>query len=221
MPFEDVSNYSFCLDKEISFVYGDTGFAEFIGHLLGPRRLARMKLEQLLHQNKTAILQKWHDLLLERYPEQSRAFFRKQKNQFANPVGHAISEGIQSIFEGLLQGGHAEGIPLFLDNIVRVRAVQEFTPSQALEFLFGLKKVIRQELGNALYSADMAAEWAAFESRIDDLALLGFDVYTECRHKLFEVRVEEVKRRSERLLKMAGLVYEIPEEGEANSDSNG
>jgi len=51
----------------------------------------------------------------------------------------------------------------------------------------------------------------AFESKIDGLALRCFDIYNQCRQKIFEIRVNEVRNESSRLLKMAGLVYEIPE----------
>jgi hypothetical protein len=55
---------------------------------------------------------------------------------------------------------------------------------------------------------------AAFERRIDGMALLCFDVYSECRQKLSDIRVNELRNQSHRLLKMAGLAYELPEDYE-------
>jgi hypothetical protein len=51
----------------------------------------------------------------------------------------------------------------------------------------------------------------AFDSKVDHLALLAMDVYSQCREKLYEVRVGEVKNRSFRLLQRANLLVEIPE----------
>lgn len=182
-----------------------------------------MNLADLLAQKRSPIVKKWCDLILETYPEQSRKFLRKQKDRFANPVGRTIFEGIESIFDELVGEADAKKISLFLDNIVRVRAIQDFSPSRAVGFVFGLKKIIKDELESEIRQEAISEEWAAFESRIDSLALLCFDIYTECRQKIFDIRVNEVRNQSARLLKMAGLVYEIPdteqrEEGDLAED---
>ncbi len=173
-----------------------------------------MDLKSLLLQKKSPIVKKWCDVVLSTYPKESQKFLRKQKDQFANPVGRTIFEGIESIFDELLHEANADKIALFLDNIIRVRAVQEFSPSQAVGFIFGLKKVIREELESEILKEGVTEELAAFHSRIDALALLCFDIYTQCRQEIFDIRVKEVKTRSERLLQMAGLAYELPEDYE-------
>ena len=173
-----------------------------------------MKLADLLTEKRSPIVKKWSDLILQTYPEQSRKFLRKQKDQFANPVGRTIFEGIESIFDELVGEADANKISLFLDNIVRVRAIQDFSPSRAVGFVFGLKEIIKDELESEIRQEGISEEWAAFDSRIDSLALLCFDIYTECRQKIFDIRVNEVRNQSARLLKMAGLVYEIPDTGQ-------
>jgi hypothetical protein len=161
-------------------------------------------------------VKQWCDVVLDTYPKQSRNFLSKQKDQFANPVGQSIFEGIESIYDELVDEADANKISLFLDNIIRVRAIQEFSPSQAIGFIFGLKKIIKDELESEIRQQGIPEEWAAFDSRIDSLALLCFDIYTKCRQEIFDIRVNEVKNQSSRLLQMAGLAYEIPdtEEGE-------
>jgi hypothetical protein len=176
-----------------------------------------MKLADFLTQKRSLIIEKWCDVVLQAYPEQGRSFLRKQKNQFANPVGRTIFEGIESIYDELLGDANSDKLSLFLDNIVRVRAVQEFAPSKAVGFIFGLKTIIRDELGAKILQSDISEEWAAFERRIDGLALLCFDVYSECRQKISDIRVKELRNQSHRLLKMAGLAYELPEDYERPS----
>jgi len=171
-----------------------------------------MSLRDLLIKNKHAILEKWFDIALGVYAEQGQTFFKKQKDRFANPVGHTTSEGIESIYDELLKETESDKLPLFLENIMRIRAVQDFSASDALSFIPGLKRIIREQLGSMLLQKEIAEEWAAFESKVDRLALLGFDAYTNSRQRLFDSRVNEVRTRAARLLKMAGIGYDIPVE---------
>lgn len=171
-----------------------------------------MSLKNLLLQKRSPIVKKWCDVVLCTYPQQSRSFLEKQKDRFANPVGGTIFEGIESIYDELLQEADADKISLFLDSIVRVRAIQEFSASQAVSFIFGLKKVIREELGSEILEQGLADELAALDSRIDGLALLCFDIYTACRQKISDIRVSQVKNQVAGLLKMAGLAHEVPED---------
>ncbi len=170
-----------------------------------------MTLQKILSQKRSAVLKRWFELILQTYPQESRNFLKKQKNRFANPVGQSILEGMNSIYDELLQETESGNVSLFLDNIIRVRAVQDFAPSQAVGFIFGLRRIIKEELGREILQEGIFEEWTALESRIDGLALLCFDIYTQCRQKIFDIRVNEVRSQSSRLLKMAGLVYEIPE----------
>ncbi len=181
--------------------------------ILQPQGPASMDLKNLLQQKRPRIVKKWCDVILSTYPEQSQKFLRKQKDTIANPVGCTISQGIESIYDELLNESESDKISLFLDNIVRVRAVQDFSPSQAVSFIFGLKDVIREVLEDEVRQGEISEELVAFESKIDGLALRCFDIYNQCRQKIFEIRVNEVRNESSRLLKMAGLVYEIPETG--------
>jgi hypothetical protein len=48
------------------------------------------------------------------------------------------------------------------------------------------------------------------DSRIDGLALLGFDGYTQRREKLCELKVNEVKARVSGLLRRAGIDIDNP-----------
>jgi hypothetical protein len=170
-----------------------------------------MTLTELLGQKKSAILDRWFDLVLESYPADTQRFLKKQKSRFGNPVAQEISQGIEGVFNQLLASAEAEGVSPFLDRIVRVRAVQEFTPAQALSFVFGLKKVIRGELAGHLAASPLAEEMVALEARIDRLALLAFNLYAECKRQIYELRVDEVKNRVGALLRRAKLVCDLSE----------
>lgn len=170
-----------------------------------------MKLETLLTQNRSTIVKRWLDQILDTYPADTHKFFKKQKNQFANPVGYTLSEEIDHLYTELLQGVDSDRATSILDGIIRIRAVQDFSPSQAVGFIFLLKGVIREKLETEIREKRLSDELTMFESRIDDLVLLAFEVYMRCREKLYEIRANEMKNQVYRLLKRADLICEIPE----------
>ena len=150
-------------------------------------------------------------MILETYPEDTSKFLKKGTDPFANPVRHTILEGIEGVYDELLrEGERPEALNDYLDKVIRIRAVQDFSPSQALAFVFSLKGVIREVIGKEIRENDLHDQWALFEARVDALALRAFDVYMGCREEVYELRISEVKRMREqalRLLERTDLVY--------------
>jgi len=89
--------------------------------------------------------------------------------------------------------------------------VQNFSPSQAAGFIFLLKKTIRERLWHELKQLDAWEQFVALESRIDGLALASLDLYTKCREKLFEIKLQDLRREQVQLLKRAQLIVGIGE----------
>jgi len=164
-----------------------------------------MKLTDLLTRKKSRIVDGWLRVIYESYAAETAIFLKKDKDRFDNPVGASISQGIKGLYDALLQEMDTDRVLAFLDEIIKIRAIQDFPPSQALAFIFLLKNVIREELAKELRAEDLSGELLELESRIDGLALLGFDVYTKRREKLCEVRVNEIKNRVSGLLRRTGL----------------
>lgn len=171
-----------------------------------------MKLKSLLYEKRSAILKRWFDLILESYPAGTAQFFKNKKNRFSNPVGYTISQGVESLFDEILQGIDTEKVSLFLDNVIRVRAIQDFTPSKAVSFIFLLKKVLRKELEREIGENGIAEELFVIESRIDDLALLAFDIFMKCREKIYELKAMELNNQTYSLLKRAKLIVDLEEQ---------
>jgi hypothetical protein len=164
-----------------------------------------MKLLSLLSERKTSLTERWVQRLFESYPPQTAIFLKKEKDRFDNPVGYHLSQGLGRIVETLIQEMDRDQVVAALDEVIRIRALQNFSPSQALAFIFLLKNVMREELAPELKDGQFSRELQEVESRIDGLALLGFDAYTQRREKLNEIRVTEVKNRVSGFLRSKGM----------------
>lgn len=165
-----------------------------------------MNLKALLSEKKAAIVKKWFDLIIDNYPADASDFLKKQKNRFSNPVGHTISQGIDGLFDEILHGIDSEKLFPFLNDIIKIKAVQDFSPSKAVSFVFLLKQAIREEMGSEIKKKQMSDELRLFEEQIDELALLSFDIYMKCRERIYEIKADEVRRMTFRLLQRANLI---------------
>jgi hypothetical protein len=172
-----------------------------------------MSLKGLLEERKSSIVKQWVHAIFDKYPADSSNFFQKQQDQFLNPVGHTISEGVQDFFAEFLQDPGSEKIFPILNDIIKIKAVQNFSPSKALSFLFLLKKVIREVAGDEIHKNHLEDELTSLDEQIDRLILLSFDIYMKCRERIYEIKADEVRRMTFRLLQKANLICEIQEEG--------
>jgi hypothetical protein len=163
-----------------------------------------VQLRELLESKQGAIVDRWCDLTLQVYPRESARLMRREKDRFQNPVGRVTRESLESLFEGLRTGRPPEEMADALDGIVRIRAVQDLSPSAALAFLLQLKQAIREELGEDTPGRVPSTDYAAMESGIDRLALQGFDLFVLCREKVHDLRIGEIKRRTSALLGRMG-----------------
>jgi RsbT co-antagonist protein rsbRD N-terminal domain len=134
-----------------------------------------------------AIAERWLALTFETYPPATRRFLLEERDPFRNPVGAALREGIPRLAGELCGGMNGEAVAQALEGIVRIRAVQDFSASQAVGFLF----LAKQALGEALPGASAAG----LESRVDEMALIAFDLYVRCREQIFEARLGESRRQ--------------------------
>lgn len=165
-------------------------------------------LRDLLLEKQSAIAERWLEKIFQAYPAETRRVFEQGKDQFHNPVGHTLSRETGVILGLLLEGADTAKFLPHLDRILKIKAVQDFAPSQATSFLHCLKGVIRSELRREIRDSRLAVELMQFEDTIDALLMQAFDIYMNCREAICELRINEVKRRvSERL---AGIGSEGP-----------
>ena len=169
-----------------------------------------MNLEGLLRRHRQAILERWRKLIAETYPEETARFLESEDDQFANPVGHFIRHGTQVLLEEIHGDLDRGVIQECMDPMVRIRAVQDFTPSEAVGFVFLLKKAVMQVAGAEIEAGDLLGDLLAFESRVDRVAGIAFDIHARCREQIYEIRIKEIKNRSAVLMRRMNMLIDEP-----------
>jgi hypothetical protein len=168
-----------------------------------------MVLKDLLEQHKPVILKKWIDVLVNSYHADASQFIKTSKNPFANPVGNTISSVLDSVLDVLVYRRNTDTIESSLDLLLRIRAVQAFSPSKAVSFIFSLKQIIRDILKKQIHAERMDMDLYDFDSSIDQLGLVAFDIYMKCREKIYDVKANEEKNRTFRAFNRAGLLKQV------------
>jgi len=177
-------------------------------------RASMNTIEELLAANRDAIIKDWYHHILDTYPPETAKLWKKGGDPFHNPVAVRSHEAVTAVVDYLIRRDDEKALETVLDHLdelIRVRAVQNFTPSQAAGFIFLLKKSVRETLWNELTHLDAWEGFLALESRIDGLALASLDLYAKCREKLYEIRLGDLRREYTQLLKRAQLVVGVGE----------
>jgi len=165
-----------------------------------------MGLIDVISARSEELAHKWADLILGTYPEETQVVWRKNRDQFTNPVGAAILGATSALIPLLVTWNDAEAVAKALEQIVKIRSVQDFTPSRALSFVYLLKKLLRQEFAEQLDGRGELSELLRFETRVDNLAIIAFDLYVAARDQIARMRVEEVKRAHVNIVRRANLM---------------
>lgn len=178
-----------------------------------------MNLSEALKSREDNILALWTERTLDSYT--SSGFFKKSLDRFANPVGANIREGLAWLFRLIAAGADAQEFAGPLDQVIRIRAVQEFTPAQAVAPILELKWVVRQIFSADTKCRELLPQLAPFDCDVDRAGLKAFDLYMECRERLHKARIRELKSGSYILTDSACASALIRENRREDSQSEG
>lgn len=176
-----------------------------------------MELNEALLKKKQNILSLWTERTLDSYT--SPGFFKQSKDPFANPVGVNIANSLSDLFTLLLDKADQHSFHKPLDQVVRIRAVQDFSPSQALAPILELKWVVKQVFSADKETKPLLGQLDSFDCDIDRMALAAFDIYTDCREQLYRNRIREIKSGSA-LLTDGGCPSGMLRRAKSSADSN-
>ena len=168
------------------------------------------RLKGLIEKNKDEIVKNWFEATIQTYAPDTAQFYKGQKDRFANPVGNITAKEVGFLLDQLLNDFEPDAVKTHLDPIIRIRAVQDFTPSRATAFILLLKKVLRDCLSDQFKDAAMVTELLAFESRIDRLCLMAFDIYMACKEKIYQISANDMRSQALKAFKRAGLIADEP-----------
>ncbi len=181
-----------------------------------------MDPQSLLSEKRKEIVNKWFDAVMAAYPEDGARFFKQKADPFANPVGNTIYRCLNELFDQVIHKEmDPDAIRTALDGIVRIQSLQEFMPSQAIDFIFIIKPTISHSFRK--HGKDQAVQkyLSALDDNVEYLLKTAFDLYMECRQKVFQLRANHARDRVNKLLIKKGYMTELPELGKNLEDITG
>jgi hypothetical protein len=184
----------------------------------GPEARSRgdsVDLPSFLEGRKGALLDAWFARALEAYPADTAKFLRSERDAFANPVGTAFRKSLPVLLDFLLGKAGRDEASRALLEIVRIRAVQETAPSRGLSFLLPVRSLLLDEASSS------RGELGDLEGRVDELAMLAFDLWSSERERMGDIKVREMKRRMYMVERASGLLDEGSGPGGSGEPSGG
>src|ERR1035441_8462243 len=91
-----------------------------------------------------ALLDAWLQVTAQSYPAETARHLLEERDQFRNPVGHAMREALQALLDVDLGRIPAADAAAPLERLMRIRAVQDLSPGQAIGFVFQLNPLLRE-----------------------------------------------------------------------------
>jgi hypothetical protein len=154
-----------------------------------------MSLFESVSLNRNELLAEWKRSS-ELFPGGGRFF--SNLDPFANPVAHTVDREMGLLLGALLGEADEATTNRSLDAIIRIQAVQDSTPAQALGFLRELKQIITESAIAAEADGSdrdgahpLTSEIIEIHNRVDDLIYRGFDIYMKCREQIFRLKLDQ------------------------------
>ncbi len=165
-----------------------------------------MELINFLKNNKEKILKKWFKHVSETYHSDTSAFLINTKDPFSNPVGSAVIKGLTAILDVICGVADKKELSPLIDPVIRIRAIQNFSPSESISFILFLKEIIREKFYKEHSKENLINQLLAIETQIDEIIFIAFGIYAECREKINDIKANELKDRTYKAFERAGLV---------------
>lgn len=157
----------------------------------------------VLKKHEENLRDAWFDCMLNAYEESTRRYFGRVNKEFANPVGANLYQSLAAILHELMkEEPSAEIIYAEMQVVLRIKAVQEVLPSQAVSFIPAFKQIINREcaieIKNGILDFQALIQFYEF---LDTIALYAFDIYVESRELIYEMRIAQIKETNDILVR--------------------
>ncbi len=163
-----------------------------------------MNTLQTFREYKTKITEQWIEAVYSTYPLDTKGFLRTQKDPFCSPVGEITTTLAGYLYDAVV-GEHIieDKFQNALERFVKLRSVQEYSPSQGLGVLYVFKHLLRTDVLPVFAQAGKIQEYLEAESRLDTLALMALDIYVASRETLAEQRIKEIRDQHSQVVRWA------------------
>jgi len=153
-----------------------------------------MALTTMSAEMRDRFLEEWLVCTLGTYPDQACRFLREEPDPFRNPVGHTLDVSLKGLTEELFGGFDRARVTVWLDAVIHLRAVQEFSSADAVGFV-----------ALARHAADRVSEKGSpgfgpgaldvLGARIDDMVVIAADLLDRCREEIHAIGARAAHRR--------------------------
>ncbi len=139
-------------------------------------------------------VQEWLAGTLRTYPAQTGHVLYDERDRFRNPVGYTLRAALGTLAAELLGDFERRRVVAALDDVIRLRVVQDVDPDAVVGFVPLAGQVIHTMV--AAGSLAVGPERLdLFAARIDELGALANEVQARCRAQLHAI-AERARRRS-------------------------
>lgn len=166
-------------------------------------------LESRIAGRREELVARWIELIFGTYPEETRRIWASNRDRFTNPVGQTIRETAGTLFDGILEWKDAEAMCQAMERMIKIRTVQDLAPSAGLSFVFLLKKVLREAFAGELEAEGRLTELLAYETRVDNVALMAFDAYAGNLRQIFDMRAREIRNAHKTIMRRAKMIVDV------------
>lgn len=167
---------------------------------------------EIIYARREKWISKWFEGLMHSYPEESARFFKDTRDPFSNPVGSALEKGIRALFDVVSADiFDSRAAHEALEPMIRIRALQEFSPSEALGFIPKIKSIIKQDPAVKEQGGAAADSLGRIADNSDKALLTAFDLYMDCKKHVYNLRARQARDGVRQLLIKKELISELPD----------
>jgi hypothetical protein len=156
-----------------------------------------MALQDLLRDQRDRLVAEWLARVAACDPDPSSRLLKGHHDRFRNPIWYAYDQALPVVFEELIGDMDRARIASVLDPVMHIRTVEALSPTEATSFILLLKDVVQDALRGEGGDATGVEAWRAFGSRVDEVALVAFELFVACQEKLQRIKASEAARRAQ------------------------
>jgi hypothetical protein len=153
-----------------------------------------LTLNNSLLAKKRQILSKWQSLAMSSYASHNLLNGKTGTGRFTDPISYVTIENTTRLYDLLISEVNDVDYLAPLEEICRLRAVQDIQPSSALSFIPALKQLVREELADEIGKGLFSDELENLDKHIDNINAMAVNTYSGCIARINQVRINEMKR---------------------------